>query len=592
MKKIDFEKIKYGIQDNLLFIGIWSLALLTVLSLNFQNKNSLSFVGVTDSKEVNINLKHAVLVKQIHVLPGQLVKKGQLLAELERPDLVKQMNEVSHRLEELHNQLTLNEKLNNSLKSIKRKKRDIDNSLTIQIRSLENQYEFLRKEQEELFIFANFDGHVGFVNYKSGESVSPFAPIITMHQKTPTFVRGYVHESIMNQIKIGSQIKISSINSDKVMEAQVTSVGTRIIEFPERFRRSIQEKIWGREVGIKLKPENNFLLGEKVFLEVIGVGSSEDTKKRTLANGEIIIKEGETSYHEITIPTLIRDLNRVEPSGLVYLQDLNQFLVVSDDTFENKPFVYLLNNSGDIDQRILMINGIEKIKDMEAMSKDEEGNLYVVSSLSEDKKGKMGKERRRIIRFTRQGLELQEDKKTDLLTALNDLAVLDPSQDWAKLLLKKNLIESKFKIEMDVEGLAVKEDAIYLGLRKTFGENGEVIVLKISNANEMFETDTLSQGQVSLFKKIILPKSDKEEGISDLMIHNDQLYFLTADNKDNDKGKLFKVSMLERENTAHLITEFEDHRPEGLSLNTSTNELTIVFDNNKSKKAYMTKVQI
>ena len=53
---LDLKNLKYTLQDNALFIGTWLLALVTVLGINISNTQSLSFVGVTDSKEVNMPL--------------------------------------------------------------------------------------------------------------------------------------------------------------------------------------------------------------------------------------------------------------------------------------------------------------------------------------------------------------------------------------------------------------------------------------------------------------------------------------------------------------------------------------------------------
>lgn len=585
------EKLRYSIQDNALFIGTWLVALFTVLGINLTNTQNLSFVGVTDSKEVNLNLKHAVVVKQVYVLPGQKVEKGQLLAELERPDLDKQLNEVSHRLEELHSQLSLNETLNENLKSIKGDSKEIDNTLTIQIRSLENQIELLKKETEELRVFAQFEGHIGFVNYKAGESVSPFAPILTMHQKTPTFVRGYVHESIMEKIKIGSTIKISSINSGRVMKASVTSVGTRIIEFPERFRRSIDQKIWGREIGIALDPQNNFLLGEKVFLEML----PEETlqKKRDVANELVtIMGREELQSEKLDVPKSIRKDINIEPSGLTYVEDLDQFVLISDDTDKNHPDLFLMDRSGSISENVMKIEGLKKIKDMEAIAQDERGMFYVVSSQSQDKSGEVGKDRRRLVSFKYVGGEFVEEKKVDLLEVLNNSAILYPSQSWVKTLRKENLIQSEWKISLDVEGLVVKEDIAYLGLRRTFSEKGELIVLEIKDLTKLLNEDVLERDQVRISHKITIPSDIEGQGISDLMVLDDSLYVLTADNHGVEQGSLLKVNMNLSQSQAELLAKFSSHRPEGISLNPKTREAIIVFDNNESKKAYFTRLAL
>ena len=589
---LDLKNLKYTLQDNALFIGTWLLALVTVLGINISNTQSLSFVGVTDSKEVNINLKHAVVIEKIHVLPGQRVVKGQILAELDRPDLVKQLNEVSHQLEQLHNQLNLNESLNESLKSIKEDERENDNALTIQIRSLENQYELLQKESEELKIFAQFDGHIGFVNYKAGESVSPFTPILTMHQKTPTFVRGYVHESIMDKIKIGSTIKISALNSGRVMKSKVTSVGTRIIEFPERFRRSIDQKIWGREIGIKLSPKNSFILGEKVFLELLPNETFD--AERELANEFI---EREENYQRISVPSSVEDKQELEPSGLVYLPGQNKFILISDDTHESEPHLFTLSPEGVVSESVQQIQGLGSIKDMEAIAQDETGKFYVASSQSADKDGDIPKDRRRLVRFIQNSDGFFEDKKTDLLKNLSELAVLYPEENWVEILKKENLIEDEFIIKMDVEGLIVKNDTAFLGLRSTFSEGDKLVILKIEQLDRLLREDDLLKGQVSISHKIDIAQGAPIQGISDMTLIGNELYFLTAYNSGQEQGSLYKIPFDENESSgepvkAEKIKVFNEHKPEGIAYNSLTSELYIVFESNHSKKSYFVKVTI
>ena len=89
-----------------------------------------------------------------------------------------------------------------------------------------------------------------------------------MHKTTPTFVRGYIHENLSHQIAIDKKVTINALSSKQKVVGTIKSVGTRIIEFPERFRRSVDTKIWGREVMVQLPKDNTYLLGEKVFMEM------------------------------------------------------------------------------------------------------------------------------------------------------------------------------------------------------------------------------------------------------------------------------------------------------------------------------------
>jgi len=107
-----FDKGVLFVQDNKLYMCIWLFAVMFILVYNFNSYTTHKFVGVTDSKEVNINLKHAVLVKNVNIIPGQSVKQGQLLVELEREDLTQEINVVEHNLEELYSQFKLNSEVN------------------------------------------------------------------------------------------------------------------------------------------------------------------------------------------------------------------------------------------------------------------------------------------------------------------------------------------------------------------------------------------------------------------------------------------------------------------------------------------------
>ncbi len=137
----------------------------------------------------------------------------------------------------------------------------------IQVQGLESELKLLLEEKRKLVKFAQINGIIGSVNFKEGEKVSPFVPIVTLHTKSPSYIKGYIHEEVYNKIAIGQKVDILSMTDrSNRTEGEVVGVGSRIVEYPVRLRKRQDFQIWGREVVIKIPPENTFLLGEKVLI--------------------------------------------------------------------------------------------------------------------------------------------------------------------------------------------------------------------------------------------------------------------------------------------------------------------------------------
>ena len=130
---------------------------------------------------------------------------------------------------------------------------------------LQRELDLLLKERNKLYIFSPVSGVVGTVNVKVGEKVSPFEPVLTVHTRSPSYVKGFIHESAYNRIAVGDDVVVGSpARIDKEVRGTVVGVGSRIVELPERLRRRPDVQVWGREVFIKVPDNNILLLGEKI----------------------------------------------------------------------------------------------------------------------------------------------------------------------------------------------------------------------------------------------------------------------------------------------------------------------------------------
>lgn len=147
----------------------------------------------------------------------------------------------------------------------------IGKPLSVHIQSLEKELSILQAEKSRLLIRSEFEGLIGSVYFKPGEMVSPFVPILTVHTRTPSYVRGFISETVYNQVNIGQEVHIHSLTAkDSHSQGEIVGVGSRIVDYPVRLRQRPELQTWGREVLIRIKENNQLLLGEKVVISTMG----------------------------------------------------------------------------------------------------------------------------------------------------------------------------------------------------------------------------------------------------------------------------------------------------------------------------------
>ena len=311
----------------------------------YQRMGSTSpfFYGFAENKETELSHDKPVLVEKILVTPGQEVKKGQILLEVQQDIINFKIERVNYDIEqtEINDQRqrnnlldqiarleakrsskiaairaeienvetailfqknllidlkslddndvvitnTLNQKKLESLKEklvyeiapfdleIKQLQNSlsvISNSAVSQKEALKNEKEFYQKEQKKLKILAPSNGIVGNILCKEGENFSAFSTLVNFYESSPTIVKGYVHESLILQVEHQDTLKVnSSLHPSHFIHGQVIGLGSRIVEIPERLRKSPDIKTYGREVLISIPSTNPFLQKEKVMLNTI-----------------------------------------------------------------------------------------------------------------------------------------------------------------------------------------------------------------------------------------------------------------------------------------------------------------------------------
>ncbi len=210
-----------------------------------------------DARIFSLRSRHQWNVKILRQLSEQNPKSinpgsSPLLAEM--TSLQKQRKHVQSAIQAEIDSLV--EKLNASV-------RPVDS----QISSLNERKSELARQQTVLRVTANISGQIGNSFYKPGDIVPPYQPVLTVYPDTPGFVKGYIHENVVNSVKPGQRVWLTTTSNaarPTTIEGNIESLGSRIVEYPDRLKKTPLVNAWGREVVIRLSPNHSLLSGEKV----------------------------------------------------------------------------------------------------------------------------------------------------------------------------------------------------------------------------------------------------------------------------------------------------------------------------------------
>lgn len=583
---------------------------------------------LVELKNPELAMRISEIVYQLERLDAQQeVDKAALQAKIIALTAEKKSKteETHHRVHELENLYRINTVLATGLKSIPQENNRVigDNPLVLQIERLKNELAstvhlldlqiemqqqaldnadkpisivrdqlnaelaMLKREHSKLTICSSLSGVIGSVNARPGEKVAPFQAIATLHTRTPAIVKGFIREHDYSRVAVGDELSVASLTNSRIwVKGKVVGVGSRIVEYPVRLRKHPDLLSWGREITIKIPETSDLILGEKVLIHVKGKESllaglfkqmllPQDTIAETPLIKESLPAQSSESEEKILSPVIALDNHGLEASGLLYFPDLEQYLLVSDDTPKKKLRLYWMDRTGHI-TRESTVAGAAEIDDIESLTSDARGTLYVAASLSAGKSGATPEPRRQLVTLKREGYDLTLEHQIDLFSMLRAAAQRDPESQWASF-IREGIAAG----DLDMEAIFWRDDALYLGF-KTPLYVGTSIILKIDKVQEMFARRQVAAGRVSIWKMLCLRDDvfDHQECISDLFYANGCLFITGVRcggaREAGRSGSLWRLNL----NDDHLerLAHFEDLQPEGIAAAKEQDRLMICFD--------------
>jgi multidrug resistance efflux pump len=113
-----------------------------LLAKNFNN-DVYEFYGYTENKETQLSLDFGAFVEKIYVVPGQLVKKGEVLMKLNKSSFVKDINTIDKSIEEINEKKQLNElEIHTAIEKIKSESNKKIAQIQTEIRVEESKWQY------------------------------------------------------------------------------------------------------------------------------------------------------------------------------------------------------------------------------------------------------------------------------------------------------------------------------------------------------------------------------------------------------------------------------------------------------------------
>jgi len=440
--------------------------------------------------------------------------------------------------------------------------------------------EELLRQNVNLKVSAQFDGRVGSVYFKTGELVSPFQPIISVHSRSPRHIKGYIHENILNDVQVGQVVWVKSIainQSEKSFKGVVDSLGNRIVEYPDRLKKNPLVPAWGREIRVRLETlDQSLLFGEKVqvFLESPEQNSQWFSifSEVRASGGSVLSKK---MFTKIESSNANIHADKIEASGILWNPKEAHYLLVSDEQYKHQTSIFIMQEMGVVFAKLALDGG--DIDDLESIS-SEGDYIYVLSSLSHSKRDRLKDERKKLMRFRYQGQRVTEQQNIDLYAVLKKLSKQSSGASLA-LFLKQAIAEHN----LDIESHLVLNNALYLGFKSPFVDSDKALIIKVTDVNTLFDG---AMPKAEIWRTINLPDPETGEPmqLSDMIQASGQWFFLSVSRGSKKKSVLWHYQP--EEGLLKQVQQFSGVQAEGIAYRSDKSLLSVVFDegNNKSSR--------
>ena len=460
-------------------------------------------------------------------------------------------------------------------------------------------------------IVAPADGRVVALVNRPGDTVERFLPVVTVEEYRAEYVDVYVPETSGQVPVVGARVNLyphRHMAPDST--GVIVSVDPGYSMIPERL--AFQGRFyWARKFRVQMAADHGLMPGEAVRVELvdhrIGVSDAiahvadsgsvqEQGTQQPPASPAVspaVSPAGKTASVLKTISFIGLDGSRgvFEPSGAVWLADIERYLVVSDDTGtktrRHAPWLFLMDRSGVVDPAPVVLAGVAELNDLEAVTMTPDGTIYLVSSNNANKKGVRKPVRQQIMKVSREGRSF----KVVASAALAD-AVVRAFDGKALAVLGLAADDAGGIRELNIEGAAWVDGALILGLKQPVAAGGAML-WRLERPDAFLESGRLEGKQLKMLATVDFGVVEgRRAAISDLFWADDgTMYAASTIPGVPDSDQMGRVFRLDRTGDGGLaavrLAEYPGLKPEALC-QSSEGTLTVMFDTGAAQAKFTT----
>ena len=530
--------------------------------------------GFLDTKSYGVSSPHKALVRKLDVVLGQTVTEGEIIAELDATAIEDEIVvDTAERKRILAGRLGKGTSgSGNSAEG--------DDDSNEALRVIDVKLEQLASKREALRLRSPAAGVIESIDARIGDSVGPDSPVATVVAHDTRRVVACIPEARLDDVAVGTSADITPVVGGASAHGVVESVTPAVAQLPERCQSPFAKlKGLGRVAVVRLDAPSAMLPGQSELVAFGALTAPPAPEPIAAAEAEPVL---------IAVPSEISDASAFEASGLVWVSRLDRYVVVSDDTgsqgaSHHAPWLFTMSRHGHLDPEPLLVEDLSELDDVESIALGDHDTLWLMSSQSVSEKGRRSTAREQLIRLVPTARGYRADAKVTFAKLLDEA----PEAVRAALSVPDTRA-------LDIEGLAARDGALYVGLKSPQDAHGNAIIWKIAAPERLLAGDLTGAGLAIWGTVPLTARMDDHEipaGIADLVfVSDDWLLAGATAPKAMGKGQSGELYSIARKGTALAATRvrtFPHLRPEGVALSPQPNHATIVFDRGKDPAMWL-----
>ena len=397
------------------------------------------------------------------------------------------------------------------------------------LQMLEARREQIQEKLDGLTLRSPAAGVVYKIQVRPGDIAMPGTPVVQIRAQTSRHVLVYVSDVVASMIKPGTPVTVVPRDArNRQLRGRALALGSGVRPLPDQILLNPNWREFGQEVVVELDEAGTLAPGQVVDARF---DLEHNPNPEIVTQAEAAApppKATDDSPALADVPPALGQRTRVEPSGLVWVPEMDRFLVVSDDTGrpeadEHAPWLFTMTRQGRFDEHPVPVEGMADLIDLESIARTPDGSVWALSSQAVSRHGARKEGRTLLVRLKARNGKLVATGKASLCAAL---AAAGDAAWLAGLGLSARAPNFKkgvagFDRELNIEGMTWDEDGLLLGLKRPLDPDGRAIVWRLARPERLLASGKLERADLTVHARVPLrvgPANRKVAGgISDLL---------------------------------------------------------------------------